>query len=123
MKAADVFCDCGCGRVVVQPRGGGPRKRFFENACRARWTRKGKTKQPPRRPVVAPTDDRQETLEWLKELLKRDVETLGTLVPTKDSIKANPSVAGLCRVIADLDRRTPAAEEEEAEVVASLHAI
>jgi hypothetical protein len=62
------------------------------------------------------------TLEWLSGQLKRDVEVLGTLVPTKDSVKANPSVAGLCRVIADLERFA-AVEQEESDDTATLHAI
>ena len=119
MKPADVFCDCGCGRLVVQPRGGGPRKRFFENACRARWTRKGKTKQPARRRVTEPVDDRQRTLELIYEQLKADILERGSVVGGRP----NPVVESIRKVIADLDRRTPAAEEEEPEVIASLHAI
>jgi hypothetical protein len=125
VKLADVVCDCGCGRQVVQPRGGGPRKRFFENACRARWTRKGKQQKAGGRAPAssAGSDDRQATLEWLREQLEKDIRTLGTLVPTKDSVKANPSVAGLCRVIADLDRRSQPEQQEEPDVITSLRAI
>lgn len=126
MKAADVTCQCGCGRLVVQPRGGGPRKRFFENACRARWTRRGKQAKRVKRQVLPEPDERQATLERLYELLKADVETEGTLIPSGPggAMKGNPSAALLVRVIAELDRRQSAPiEQEESDVVATLHAI
>ena len=126
MKTADVACQCGCGRLVVQPRGGGPRKRFFENACRARWTRRGKQSRSAKRPVAPPAvDDRQATLERLYELLRADVETEGTLIPSGlgAAMKGNPSAALLVRVIAELDRRRAQVEEEESSDVATLHAV
>jgi hypothetical protein len=68
---------------------------------------------------VEPVDDRQRTLERIYAELKADIEDRGSVVGGR----VNPAVESIRKVIADLDRRTPAAEEEEAEVIASLHAI
>jgi hypothetical protein len=126
LKLADVLCDCGCGRLVVQPRGGGPRKRFFENACRARWTRKGRQKKATPKPAPKTPDGlaaRAATLQALYERLSADVDKYGTLIEGPNGMKANPSVGELRRVIADLNRFAPVEDQEQADEVSSLVAI
>jgi hypothetical protein len=121
VKLADVACQCGCGRIVVQPRGGGPRKKFYEGACRARWSRRGKqrTSEPKRATSsAAGHDDRQRTLQRIYDGLEVDVEERGVMVGGR----ANPAVEMLRKIGIELDRRAPV-EEEQTDVVATLHAI
>jgi hypothetical protein len=116
---AERQCECGCGRQIVQPRAGGPRKRFASDACRARFRRqgtKGDGRPVQRTPEAAiSSEQRLRDLEELYRRLLRDIETEGTLIPSGQggALKGNPSAALLVRVAAELGRIALPQEREE----------
>jgi hypothetical protein len=112
-----------CGKPLQAARRGGMRKRFCDHDCRNRFHNgRQARKKIPAQPDRSGAEERRATLLWLYEQLKRDVDVLGTLVPTKDSVKANPSLAGLRGVIADLERLAPI-EQEQPDELESLIAV
>jgi hypothetical protein len=113
---AEIHCQCGCGRVVTQPRTGGPRKRFYEGACRARWARRGKTATSIR---PASPDDRYRILERIYAELEADIRERGTMVGGR----VNPAVEMLRKIGIELDRRAPVIEQEESDEDLGLVAV